>query len=50
MKAETKDNIFSILYILIALVLVVIYFSVPERVPFLENQMKWWREFREFFK
>jgi hypothetical protein len=45
MKAEDRENIFFIIFILIVLVMAVIYFMVPERPLFFENQIKWWREF-----
>lgn len=47
MKAENKKNIYFILYIIIALILAVIYFTVPERALFIENQLKWWKEMWE---
>ena len=45
MKAEKKENIFFVFYILIVLVLAAIYFSVPERREFIGFNMKWWQEF-----
>ncbi len=45
MKPETRNNIIFILFLLIVLILAVIYFTVPERKTFLENQIKWWSEF-----
>jgi len=45
MKAEKRENIIYILFILIVLVMAVVYFSAPERKLFLENQIKWWKEF-----
>jgi cell division protein FtsL len=47
MKAEKRENIIFIVFILIVLVMAVVYFSVPERALFLENQVKWWKEFWE---
>ncbi len=47
MKDEGKRDIFFIIYILAVLVLSVIYFTVPERATFLENQMEWWKELWE---
>ena len=47
MKAEKRENIIYILFILIVLVMAVVYFSAPERKLFLENQIKWWKEFWE---
>ncbi|GBE06099.1 hypothetical protein BMS3Abin10_01743 [bacterium BMS3Abin10] len=49
-KEERRKDVVFILYILTVLILAVIYFSVPERTLFLENQIKWWREFREMIK
>jgi len=49
-KEERRKDIVFILYILTVLILAVIYFSVPERTLFLENQMKWWGEFWEVIK
>lgn len=40
-----KTNIILFIYLIIIIILAVIYFSVPERELFLENQMEWWREF-----
>jgi len=47
MKDEKRKNIIFILFILIVFIMAVIYFSVPERALFLENQITWWKEFRE---
>ena len=47
MKAEYKKEILFIIYILTALILAVIYFTVPERRDFIEFQFKWWRELVE---
>ena len=49
MKEHGKDIIF-VLFILTILILAIIYFSVPERVVFMENQIKWWSEFMEIIK
>lgn len=43
MKERGKNIIFT-LFILTVLILSVMYFSVPERVLFLENQINWWSE------
>lgn len=40
-----KTNIILFIYLIIIIILAVIYFSVPERELFLENQMEWWRGF-----
>lgn len=50
MKEELKKNIVFILYMLIVLAMAVIYFSVPERVVFMENQIKWWSELWDIVK
>ncbi len=42
MKAERRKDIFFILYMSIIIIMAVIYFTVPERMSFLENQFKWW--------
>jgi hypothetical protein len=47
MKAEDRENMFFILFILIVMAMAVIYFTVPERPAFFENQIEWWREFCE---
>ncbi|MEW6714327.1 MAG: hypothetical protein AB1306_04450 [Nitrospirota bacterium] len=47
MKAEGRKDIYFILYLTIALILAVIYFTVPERALFIENQLKWWKEMWE---
>jgi len=45
MKAESRGNIICILFILIVIAMAFIYFMVPERPVFIENQIKWWQEF-----
>lgn len=45
MTRGTGENIFFVLYLIIVLLLTVIYFTVPERASFFENQLKWWGEF-----
>jgi len=47
MRSGDRKNTFFVLFIISVIVLAVIYFTVPERVNFLENQIKWWREFWE---
>ncbi len=42
-EGRSKDIIF-LLFILAVLILSVLYFSVPERVLFMEHQIKWWEE------
>ena len=49
MTEEQKNNILYIVFIISVIILAIIYFSVPERAKFLENQIKWWAEFREVF-
>jgi hypothetical protein len=49
MTEEQKKNILYIVFIISVIILAVIYFSVPERSVFIENQLKWWKEFREVF-
>ncbi len=43
MKKRGKEILF-IIYIFTVLILAVIYFTVPEREIFLENQIEWWGE------
>jgi len=38
------ENIIFIIFMLAVLILAVVYFSVPERALFIENQIKWWGE------
>jgi len=40
---ERKDIFFTI-FLIIVIILAVLYFSVPERRLFIENQIKWWGE------
>jgi hypothetical protein len=47
MKAEGGKDIYFILYLIIVLILAVIYFTVPERALFIDNQLKWWKEMLE---
>ena len=49
MTEEKKKGFLYILFIITVTILAVIYFSVPERALFMENQLKWWKEFREAF-
>ncbi len=44
MKKELGRDIIFTVFILAVLALAVIYFSVPERAIFLENQIEWWNE------
>lgn len=45
---RTKDILF-IVFIITVIALALIYFYVPERALFMENQIKWWGEFKRFF-
>ena len=49
MTEEQKKNFLYIVFIVTVVLLAVIYFSVPERAKLIENQFKWWKEFRETF-
>ncbi|MBI5410230.1 MAG: hypothetical protein HZA14_12785 [Nitrospirae bacterium] len=49
MKIKGRENTLQILFMLIILVLAVVYFTLPERTLFIENQMKWWGEFWDVF-
>jgi hypothetical protein len=49
MTEEQKKNYLYILFIVVVIVLALIYFSVPERAKFFENQILWWKEFNETF-
>jgi hypothetical protein len=42
---EKNRDISFILFIVTILILSVVYFSVPERVQFMEFQIIWWKEF-----
>jgi hypothetical protein len=44
---EKGKDIYFILYIIAAAIMAIIYFSVPERAAFLENQIQWWSEMWE---
>jgi hypothetical protein len=44
MKENRGKDIIFVLFILAVLILSILYFSVPERVLFMENQIKWWGE------
>jgi len=45
MKPENKQNIFFVLFAGAVLVMALIYFSVPERMEFIDFNMRWWKEF-----
>jgi hypothetical protein len=49
MTEEQKKNILFTVFIYVIIILAVVYFTVPERAEFFENQLKWWNEFRETF-
>ncbi|MBI4825291.1 MAG: hypothetical protein HY807_02575 [Nitrospirae bacterium] len=46
---ERKKDILFMVFIIVVMTLAVIYFLVPERALFMENQLKWWAEFRKAF-
>lgn len=45
MKVEGGEKISFVIFMIAVALLAVVYFTVPERPVFLENQLKWWREF-----
>jgi len=49
MKAD-REKIFFILFMVIVFLMAALYFTVPERTLFFENQIKWWREFPDLFR
>ena len=49
MGEQSKDILF-LFFILTVLVLSVLYFSVPERVFFMENEINWWLELWDVLK
>ncbi|MDO8282524.1 MAG: hypothetical protein Q7U10_07870 [Thermodesulfovibrionia bacterium] len=49
MTEECKKDILFIVFIIAVIILAVIYFFVPERALFMENQLTWWAEFRKAF-
>ena len=49
MTEEKQKNILYIIFIVTVIIMAVIYFSVPERAKFFENQIKWWTEFKDTF-
>ena len=44
-KLKDRKDVIQVLFILIILIMAVIYFTVPERAAFIENQLNWWGEF-----
>ncbi len=50
MRAEKRKDLFFILYIAVIIIMAVIYFTVPERMSFLENQFKWWGQMLDIIK
>jgi len=42
---ENSKNIIFVLFMLAICILSVLYFSVPERVLFMENEIRWWESF-----
>jgi hypothetical protein len=47
---ENRKDIVFFLFISAVLILSILYFSVPERVLFMENEIRWWNEFMEVVK
>jgi hypothetical protein len=43
MNERGKDILF-VIYVLSVFALSIIYFSVPERIVFLENAIQWWKD------
>ncbi len=50
MKEKDRKDIYFVLYIIAVLVMSVIYFTVPGRKQFIENQLDWWGELWEVVK
>ncbi|NOZ69466.1 MAG: hypothetical protein GXP46_09565 [Deferribacteres bacterium] len=50
MKTERRRDLFFILYISAIIIMAVIYFTVPERMSFLENQLKWWGQMLDIIR
>ncbi|MEE8330106.1 MAG: hypothetical protein V3R54_09275 [Thermodesulfovibrionia bacterium] len=46
---RSKDGVF-LLFILAVSVMSILYFSVPERMDFIKNQIKWWGELWDIVK
>ncbi len=46
-RDKGRNDVFFILYLLVVLSLALIYFTVPERALFIENQIEWWGELWE---
>lgn len=49
-ESEVRKSTFFVLYIIAIVIMAVIYFSVPEREAFLENQVQWWSEMWKVIK
>jgi len=49
-KEKDRKDICFVLYIIAVLVMAVIYFTVPGRKQFMENQLDWWGELWEVIK
>jgi len=47
---KRKRDILFVIYIVVVIILAVIYFTVPEREVFIENQLQRWREFLELVR
>lgn len=44
MRAGDKKDIHFIFYMVIIVIMTFVYFMMPERPVFLENQLKWWQD------
>ena len=49
MTEEQKKDYLYLLFIITVIILAVLYFTVPERSMMIENQMRWWKEFKVTF-
>ncbi|MEK6527560.1 MAG: hypothetical protein AABZ36_01565 [Nitrospirota bacterium] len=47
---ENGKNIIFVLFILAISILAIVYFSMPERVSFIKNEIRWWSGFPEVIK
>jgi hypothetical protein len=50
MRAGDKKDIHFIFYMVIIVIMAFVYFMMPERPVFLENQLKWWQDLIEVIK
>ncbi|MEW6599473.1 MAG: hypothetical protein AB1499_00740 [Nitrospirota bacterium] len=44
MNTLNRENIFFAIFVAAVIVLAAIYFSVPERMDFLDFNIRWWKE------